>query len=71
MAKKRKRRISRARIRKFRILMLLMTALACMTIWIVGMGIKNSMPVYVQEPGHELTGHRYLYDNLYGWRNIP
>ena len=51
--------------------MLLMTALACMTIWIVGMGIKNSMPLYVQEPGYELTGHRYLYDNLYGWKNIP
>ena len=51
--------------------MLLMTALACMTIWIVGMSIKNSMPVYVQEPGHELTGHRYLHDNLYGWKNIP
>ena len=27
--------------------------------------------IYVQEPGHEVTGHRYLYDNRLGWRNIP
>lgn len=27
--------------------------------------------IYVQEPGHELTGHRYLYDERLGWRNIP
>lgn len=28
-------------------------------------------PIYVQEVGHEVTGHRYLYDRLLGWRNIP
>ena len=28
-------------------------------------------PIYVQEPGHEITGHRYLYDKTLGWRNIP
>jgi len=27
--------------------------------------------IYVQEPGHELTGLRYLYDERLGWRNIP
>ena len=27
--------------------------------------------IYVQEPGHEVTGHRYLYDKRLGWRNIP
>ena len=27
--------------------------------------------IYVQEPGHEITGHRYLYDKTLGWRNIP
>jgi len=27
--------------------------------------------IYVQEPGHEQTGHRYLYDERLGWRNIP
>ena len=27
--------------------------------------------IYVQEPGHEVTGHRYLYDPLLGWKNIP
>ena len=28
-------------------------------------------PIYLQEPGHERTGHRYLHDPLLGWRNIP
>jgi len=28
-------------------------------------------PVYVEEPGHEVTGHRYLFDETLGWRNIP
>ena len=27
-------------------------------------------PLYVQEPGHEQTGHKYLYDPQLGWRNI-
>ena len=27
--------------------------------------------IYVQEPGYQLTGHRYLYDERLGWRNIP
>lgn len=28
-------------------------------------------PTYLEEPGHEITGHRYLYDPVLGWRNIP
>jgi len=28
-------------------------------------------PIYVYEKGHEVTGHRYLYDELLGWKNIP
>ena len=28
-------------------------------------------PLYIQEPGHEHTGHKYLYDSQLGWRNIP
>lgn len=28
-------------------------------------------PLYLEEPGHEITGHRYLYDTQLGWRNIP
>jgi lysophospholipase L1-like esterase len=28
-------------------------------------------PIYLQEPGYERTGHRYLYDSTLGWRNIP
>ncbi len=27
--------------------------------------------IYLYEPGHEKTGHRYIYDETYGWRNIP
>jgi len=27
--------------------------------------------IYLYEPGHEKTGHRYIYDKTYGWRNIP
>ncbi|MBL6764691.1 MAG: hypothetical protein ISQ14_07030 [Verrucomicrobiae bacterium] len=28
-------------------------------------------PTYLEEPGHEVSGHRYLYDAHLGWRNIP
>lgn len=28
-------------------------------------------PLYLQETGSELTGHKYLYDELLGWKNIP
>jgi lysophospholipase L1-like esterase len=28
-------------------------------------------PIYLEEPGHEITGHKYLYDKTLGWRNIP
>ncbi|WP_404307318.1 SGNH/GDSL hydrolase family protein [Neorhodopirellula lusitana] len=31
----------------------------------------RSGPIYLEEPGHEVTGHRYLYDERLGWRNIP
>ena len=31
----------------------------------------QSPPIYLEEPGHELSGHRYLYDPQLGWRNIP
>ena len=31
----------------------------------------DSGVIYLQEPGHEKTGHRYLYDSEFGWRNIP
>ena len=27
--------------------------------------------IYLYEPGHEETGHRYIYDATLGWRNIP
>ena len=29
------------------------------------------LPVYVKEPGHERTGHFYLFDATLGWRNVP
>lgn len=28
-------------------------------------------PLYLQEPGHDLTGHKYVYDSKLGWCNIP
>ena len=31
----------------------------------------QSGPIYLEEPGHDTTGHRYLYDERLGWRNIP
>ncbi len=35
-------------------------------------GVTFQAPaLYVQEPGHEKTGHKYLYDAQLGWRNIP
>ena len=27
--------------------------------------------MYLYEEGYQVTGHRYLYDPLLGWRNIP
>ena len=29
------------------------------------------LPIYVKEPGHERTGHFYLFDETLGWRNVP
>ncbi len=28
-------------------------------------------PLYLYEPNHGVTGHRYVYDDRLGWRNIP
>lgn len=28
-------------------------------------------PLYLQEPGFETTGHKYIFDERLGWRNIP
>lgn len=28
-------------------------------------------PIYLEEPEHETSGHRYLYHPVYGWKNIP
>ncbi len=32
---------------------------------------NSTKPIYLEEPGWEDTGHRYLYDEDLGWRNIP
>ena len=29
------------------------------------------LTIYVKEPGHEHSGHFYLYDSILGWRNVP
>lgn len=31
----------------------------------------QSPPLYLEEPDHEQTGHRYLFDAMLGWKNIP
>ena len=31
----------------------------------------QSAPIYLEEPDHEITGQRYLYDETLGWKNIP
>ena len=28
-------------------------------------------PIYVEEPDHEISGQRYLFDPVLGWRNVP
>lgn len=28
-------------------------------------------PIYLEEPDHEVSGQRYVFDNQLGWRNIP
>lgn len=28
-------------------------------------------PIYLEEPGFEVTGHRYLFDSELGWKNVP
>lgn len=44
---------------------------AILSLFAVAFLRENLFPIYVQEPGHELTGHKYLYDSKLGWRNIP
>ena len=71
MGKKIRRRKPLAKQKMFKAVTLLLTCLICSTICLVAILIRSRLPLYVQEPGHELTGHRYLYDQLYGWKNIP
>lgn len=36
------------------------------------LGIRwQTPPRYVEEANHQMTGHRYLFDELLGWKNIP
>jgi len=36
------------------------------------LGVRwQSPPRYVEEADHQLTGHRYLFDETLGWKNIP
>jgi len=32
---------------------------------------RATSPIYLQEPGGEEAGHRFIYDARLGWRNIP
>lgn len=36
------------------------------------LAIRRSLfPIYIEGPGHQATGQRFLYDRSLGWRNIP
>ncbi len=50
------------------ILGLAVGAAVAVPVWIYW---QRHRSIYIQEPGHERTGHRYLYDPRLGWRNIP
>jgi lysophospholipase L1-like esterase len=64
--------VTRGRQRLFRaVTVLLVAALATLLLravpWIRG----AVFPTYVQGPGFEVTGQKFLYDRLLGWRNVP
>ena len=70
MPRKKKRRKDRRRAR-VRQMTAVLVVLVCTVIVVIGYRIWSGLPTYVQEEGHELTGHRYLFDETYGWQNIP
>ena len=55
----------------FKLLTVVLVTVVCASIAYVGWVIGKSRPIYLYETGHEITGHRHIYDALYGWRNIP
>ena len=62
---------STGRRRRFRFVALsISTAVSLLGLWLF-LHYRSNQPIYLQEPGHERTGHRYLYDSTLGWRNIP
>ncbi|MBT6157697.1 MAG: hypothetical protein HOL01_22490 [Planctomycetaceae bacterium] len=59
------------RRRRFRFVALsISTLVSLLGLWMFHRYWSNK-PIYLQEPGYERTGHRYLYDSELGWRNIP
>ncbi len=67
-----RRRPTGRRLLLFRALAVSMVVLvAVVALSLVPWFRRTLFPIYLQEPGHEFTGHRYLYDAQLGWRNIP
>ena len=58
------------RIRKFRIVAILVGSIVGLFCGLV-FYLWYEPTIYVYEPGHEVSGHRYLYDKQLGWKNIP
>ena len=66
----------RARVRRRKILFRLIAcgiplAIGSIAVFTILRNRTDEEVIYVQEAGHELTGHRYVYDEVIGWRNIP
>ncbi|MEO1996527.1 MAG: GDSL-type esterase/lipase family protein [Planctomycetaceae bacterium] len=60
------------RRRRFIVVSIIGSTLVALLISVLLLSIAGSgQPVYLQEPGFERTGHKYIYDSITGWRNIP
>ena len=56
------------RRKKFRLVAVAMVIVVCLLIVFSALEFRDRFfPVYVEEPG----GHRFVFDRLLGWRNIP
>ena len=58
------------RIRKFRIAAILVGSIVGLFCGLV-FYLWYEPTIYLYELGHEVSGHRYLYDKQLGWKNIP
>jgi len=52
-------------------LLLSVAAILVLRVQVIRERFSRWLPVYVKEPGHEHTGHFYVYHRRWGWRNVP